>query len=169
MGMIAVAVLGLCLLSAQTRVPAESYRKQALEFSKKKLWTQAIANYRKALALDPADPDTHYNLALALKYSGNPGAAVGEFEAALRLKPDWPAAHFGLGAAEYERHNQAAALREFRAALAGDPNNVGAHYFLAVVLMDRREFVEAIAELKRTLDLRPSHSEACVALGLCYL
>ena len=43
--------------------------------------------YRKALALEPNDASTHYNLALALKYKGDARPATEEFEAALLLKP----------------------------------------------------------------------------------
>jgi len=38
-------------------------------------------NYQKALELEPNDSDTHYNLALALKYKGEPQQSADEFEA----------------------------------------------------------------------------------------
>ena len=77
-------------LSAQT---AESYRQEALQLSRAKSWDQAALNYRKALALEPNDAVTHYNLALTLKYSGDARQAAEEFEAALRLKSKWADAH----------------------------------------------------------------------------
>jgi len=63
---LAVSVL-TSVAAAQT---AEDYRRNAIEFSRSKSWDQAIVNYRKALELEPGDANTHYNLALALKYSG---------------------------------------------------------------------------------------------------
>ena len=66
---------------------AETYRQQAVEDSRQKSWDQAIANYRKALELEPKDALTHYNLALALKYKGEARQAVDEFGEALRLNP----------------------------------------------------------------------------------
>jgi len=72
---------------------ADKYVQQAVRLSKKKSWDEAIANYRKALAIEPNDPLTHYNLALALKQKGDLGQATDEFEAALRLKPHWADAH----------------------------------------------------------------------------
>src|SRR6266478_4277220 len=84
---------------------AQSYRQQAIELSRNKSWDQAIASYHKALDLEPNDPDTHYNLALTLKYKGDAKQAVEEFEAALRLKPKWADAHYGLGATWYDLHD----------------------------------------------------------------
>ena len=69
---------------------ATDYRNQALAHAQKKEWDQAIALYRKALALEPQDADTHYNLALALKYKGDSGAAILEFTEALKIRPDSP-------------------------------------------------------------------------------
>ncbi|MGH9723885.1 MAG: tetratricopeptide repeat protein, partial [Candidatus Acidiferrales bacterium] len=131
--------------SAQT---ADTYRKRAVEFSRAKSWDQAVANYRQALALEPNDPLTHYDLALALKYSGHSEEAVPEFQDALRLKPNWPEAHFGLGAAYYDLQNTAAAADEFKAAVALDPSNVEAHRFLARVYSQQNNYVAAESELK---------------------
>ena len=99
------------LCAAQT---AAQYRQKAIELSQAKSWDEAIASYRKALDLEPNDPDTHYNLALALKYKGDTKQAAEEFEAALRLKPKWADAHYGLGATLYDLGEQAAALKELR-------------------------------------------------------
>src|ERR1700687_215198 len=97
--------------TAQT---AASYRKRGTEFSRAKSWDEAIANYRNALALEPNDAVTHYDLALALKYKGEPREALKEFEAALELRPKWAEAHYGLGAVWYDLHDQTAAVRELR-------------------------------------------------------
>src|SRR5882762_3299704 len=110
--------------SAQT---AQTYRQQAIELSRNKSWDQAIASYHKALDLEPNDPDTHYNLALTLKYKGDAKQAVEEFETTLRLKPKWADAHYGLGATWYDLNEQAAALKELRTAVDLDPANATAH------------------------------------------
>src|SRR2546423_7093212 len=94
---------GLALLVSESLVlcteTAAGYRKQALICSQNKQWHQAIILYRKALALEPQDAETHYDLALALKYEGNSAAAIDEFTKTLQIRPEWSAAHYGLGAA----------------------------------------------------------------------
>jgi len=88
---------------------ADNYRQRAIEFSRKKSWDEAIANYQHAIALNPNDASTHYNFALALKYKGDAQQAVQEFQAALRLKPTWGDAHYALGATLYDLQDLAAA------------------------------------------------------------
>src|SRR6267142_6540409 len=85
--------LGLLFSAPTFAQTAESYRQQAIELSRNKSWDQAISSYRKALALEPNDADTHYNLALALKYKGDTRGSLIEFEAAARLRPKWSEAH----------------------------------------------------------------------------
>src|ERR1700731_2439386 len=116
---------------------AQSYRQRAIELSRKKSWDQAIASYHKALDLEPNDPDTHYNLALALKYKGEAKQAVEEFEAALRLKPKWGDAHYGLGATWYDLNDQDAALKELRIATALNPGKAAPHVLLARIYVEQ--------------------------------
>src|SRR5277367_5303502 len=129
--MTSVLLLSGCLPELSFAQSAESYRQQAIELSRNKSWDEAIAKYHQSLALAPNDPLTHYNLALALKYKGQPKQAVEEFEAALHLKPKWAEAHYGLGSTLYELQDQAAALKQLRTAVELDPANVPAHRLLA--------------------------------------
>src|SRR5579872_1466707 len=102
-------ISALCF--AQT---AETYRRDATQFAQQKSWDQAIANYRKALELQPDDALTHYDLALAFKYKGDTAQALQEFQSAVSLKPKWADAHYGLGATWYDLHDQASAVKEDR-------------------------------------------------------
>jgi 2-polyprenyl-3-methyl-5-hydroxy-6-metoxy-1,4-benzoquinol methylase len=59
----------------------------------------AIAAYRRVLALCPAFPEAHNNLAVALKAAGRLEEAVTSYRRALALRPAYPAAHANLAAA----------------------------------------------------------------------
>src|SRR5215470_6709390 len=100
-------LLALVIAAPGFAQTVETYRRAAIAFSRQQSWDQAIANYRKALELEPNDALTHYNLALALKYKGEARQAVEEFASTLRLKPKWADAHYGLGATWYDLHEQA--------------------------------------------------------------
>src|SRR5256884_8689717 len=143
------AVLGQLLSATAFSQTAESYRERAIEFSRSKSWDQAIASYHKALDLEPNDPETHYNLALTLKYKGDAKQAVEEFETTLRLKPKWADAHYALGATWYDLNDQAAALKELRTAVDLDFANAGAHRLLAHIYLQQSNPSAAEGELRR--------------------
>src|SRR5947209_9483863 len=105
-----VVVLALLLMLAAPSIAqtAASYRRNATEFARQKSWDLAIADYRKALELEPNDPLTHYNLGLALKYKGEARGAASEFQTALRLKAKWADAHYALGATYCDLHDPTA-------------------------------------------------------------
>ena len=60
---------------------------------------EAIARYREALALNPANPLLRYNLALALERGGAGEEAIGHYREALRLDPAFSQARLRLEAA----------------------------------------------------------------------
>src|SRR5215831_16712153 len=109
-------VLALMIAAPCFGQTAESYRREATEFAQKKDWDEAIANFQKALSLDPNDALTHYNLALALKYKGDPKKAAEEFKHTIKEKPKWADAHYALGATWYDLHDLTAAINELRKA-----------------------------------------------------
>ena len=144
-GLIRVWLSALCLLvvihperiRAQT---AAAYRQRATEMSRAKSWDDAIANYRSALALEPNDAVTHYDLALALKYKGETREALKEFEAAVALRPKWAAALYGLGSVWYDLNDQTAALKALHAAETLDPASASPHSLLGRIFRNRTIF-----------------------------
>lgn len=58
-------------------------------YTKSKLFSQAIDAYNKALKLDPGNAEVHYNIALLYKYSlGDVDRAVEHLQYYLKLAPD---------------------------------------------------------------------------------
>src|SRR4051812_37529940 len=147
--MAVVLVLILAFAAPGSAQTAASYSKAATEFARQKSWDEAIADYRKALELEPNDPLTHYNLALALKYKGEASGAATEFQAALRLKPKWADAHYGLGVTWYDLHDLTAASKELRAALALQLANLAARRLLAGIYLEQNDPASAKTELQR--------------------
>ena len=161
----AVVLLLLLVIAAPSFAQtAEGYRQQAIEESRHKSWDEAIANYQKALSLNPNDALTHYDLALALKYKGDPRQAAEEFKKSIELRPKWADPHYGLGAVLYDLHDLPAASKELQATVNIDPANAGAYRLLARIYSEQNNFAAAERELTRTVEQKPS-PEAYVELG----
>ena len=87
---------------------------------------EAMASYRTALALNPADGLTHHELALELAAAGQANAAGAEFRQAAEFSPDIVAVRFDYGAWLLKQQSWPEAQREFEAVLQLEPGNVRA-------------------------------------------
>ena len=101
----------------------------------RKLYDDAIVEYRKALKIDPKDSVTHNKLGMAYQQLQKPGAAKKSYEQAIKLNPNYVEALNNLGTAFYALKNYNKAIRQYKKAIAIQPlfatafRNMGAACF----------------------------------------
>ena len=84
---------------------------------------QAVADFDRAIALDPEQPEAYLNKGAALIRRQNPQEALQLFTVALERNTSRPAiAHFGRAVANEELGNLSAAYRDYRRASELDPD-----------------------------------------------
>jgi len=64
---------------------------------------EAIAEYKKAIEINPANATAHYNLGLAYVQKRMLDEAIAEIQIAISLCPDYAMAHTGLGLAYVQK------------------------------------------------------------------
>jgi Flp pilus assembly protein TadD len=84
---------------------------------------EAVDEFRRSLALEPAQPRALANLGSALLTLDRNDEAGRHFQEALRLDPGYPTAHFGWGVVLARRGDPAGAIREFEQVLRAEPEN----------------------------------------------
>ncbi|WP_157659814.1 tetratricopeptide repeat protein, partial [Burkholderia ubonensis] len=91
----------------------------------------AIAHYRRAVALRPDYPEAHNNLGNALRDARDPAAAMASCARAIELRPGYAQAYNNLGNALHDLGEHEAAAASYGKAVAHDPqyaqayNNLG--------------------------------------------
>jgi tetratricopeptide (TPR) repeat protein len=127
---------------------------------------EAIAGYRQAMALDPADARWPYHLAAALDVRGDATEEVATlFERAVRLEPgDW-VTRIRLGDARARAGDHAAAEASYRAAAALAPDEGSIHRRLGQSLLALCRDADAVASLTRAAELLPADSATWSALA----
>lgn len=128
---------------------------------------EAIAGYRRALAIQPDYAPAFNNLGTALVAKDDLAGAVRAFRESLRLQPHSASAQTLLADALYDLGSALvvqgafgdaeAALRE---ALALKPGVAEAHNNLGIALASAGRLDEAIAEWERALAIRPGFTDA---------
>jgi tetratricopeptide (TPR) repeat protein len=126
--------------------------------------TEAIATFRRVLALAPRHSLARYNLALVLKRADRLPEAIAELTTAIDTEPR-AEAYYTLGVIYRHQGELARAAGALRAAVAAEPSYADAHYTLGVVLHAGGDVQGAERALRRAVAIRPDLEGAHYTLG----
>lgn len=133
--------------------------------------TNAIAQYRQAIRLNPKLPGVHYELAEQLRTSTDPALnaqAEAEFRAALAANEYDERSWRGLGELLSQKGDTKAAQDDLRRALALQPRDADAETDLAIILISADRNDEAIPLLEAAVKDDPSNATAHYRLSIQY-
>ncbi len=137
-----------------------------LAFAKEGDVAGAIAQFSKALEIQPDDGEIHYNLGVTLFVKGDLEEAIAQYKTALAIAPDNAVFHNNLGTALYAKGAVDEAIAQFQESSKLQPGYADAHYNLGNALLRLGKLDEAIAQYRRTLEINPGHEEAHYNLGV---
>ena len=129
---------------------------------------EAIAIYRKLLALRPDCAEIYNNLGLALQDGERLAEASENYRQALRLKPGLADAQNNLGTVLVTQGDREAAVPCFRAAISLRDDYLPAYVNLGCALQQLERPQEALPLYLRALELQPESIEAHINLGTAY-
>jgi len=133
---------------------------RALTFYRAGRFEDAIAEWRKALELDPGDAAAVSNLGAALHGAGRLEEAAREFARALELDPDNVRAHANIGIALASSGKYDEAARHFERALELRPGDAQARSAYGGMLVETGQLDRAMPHLRIALELTPDSPDA---------
>jgi tetratricopeptide (TPR) repeat protein len=162
------------LMRAPGSVQARQLNAEALETQGR--WSEAAAEYRKVLELEPSREGIHYLIGRLLLSQPASGAerdnlreqAKKEFEAEIALNERNPGAQFILAEFARDEGRLDEAVQRFQKAAEYDAGFGHAWLGLGRSLLAQDKAVEAIPALERAVQLMPDLPEAHYQLALAY-
>lgn len=121
---------------------------------------EALAEYERALALGPQQPEISFNFATVLERTGDHVSAVRIYRAVIGERPDWDAPYLNCGFVEYRRDEYESALALFESAIALAPDLAQAHSGAGMASMKLGRLPEAIRHWQRVLNIEPRDGAA---------
>ena len=131
----------------------------------------AIAQYRKAIAIDPHLPGIHFELAELLHTSTDETVkkeAEQEYHAALREDPQSEKAILRLAEIDARKGNIEQSYQEYTKAVELQPADADAKLGLAKTLIEMNQPDKALALLEDTVQLEPTNATAHYRLATLY-
>lgn len=156
------------------KTPA-SYRVNQLSaevFETQNRYSEAAAEYRKAIAKNPQALNLHFRLGRAILLESHDPEALAkarkEFDAELALNPSDAAAEFQIGQVLNAGGQGAEAMPHFRKALDLNPDFAEAALAVGRLHLQAKQYAEAIPLLERVVALQPANEGGHYNLMLAY-
>jgi tetratricopeptide (TPR) repeat protein len=164
---------GESMLSLSLAAPdsAQMHQLLAHEELKEGNTNGAIAQYRKAIAINPDLPGIHFELAELLNTSLDANVKKGaeqEYHAALKSNPLDGKAECRLGDLDASKGNTQQAFEEYSRAAELQPADADAKLGLAKMLIEMNQSDKAMALLEQAVQLEPTNPTAHYRLGRLY-
>ena len=163
---------GLAALEVRARQQAEEEqaRKQAAEEQARKAgryreqggiyhaqgnYKRAIAEYNKAIELDPRQASYYRERGLIYKVKGNYDRALADYDRAIALDPEDAKAYNGRGEIRHTLGQLREAVADYDRAIALDPHYAEAYHLRGRARTALGQLKEALADLDRAIALNP--------------
>lgn len=126
---------------------------------------EAVAHYRRAIAIQPDYAPAYNNLGVVLRAEGHVDEAIGIYHLALAANGDYPDAHYNLANALLQENRAGEAEEHFRIALRSIPDSAGVRNNLGIALAAAGRPDDAIAAFRAAVAAEPSSAKAHRNLG----
>ena len=147
----------------------DSFFQLGMSYRDLSLYTQAMAAFKKAQQMAPADPAIYYQLGLVAMEQGYQHEAEAYFQEGLKIKPDHPLILISLGHLYGETRQMSLAINTLLRATQCDPELPDGWYELGRIHMKGNEWSRALSALEQARQRNADAPEIYTAMGTCYL
>ena len=152
----AVALAGCADTAAlEPQLTANEYNTRGVREQQMGDLGKAIADYTKAIRLDPQFATAYNSRGTAEIRQGDFGDAIADFTKAIELKPDYATAYRNRGSAKRRNGDFDGAMADLDKAIELEPDFPPAYINRGNVKLARRDFDGAIADFTKAMELDP--------------
>jgi tetratricopeptide (TPR) repeat protein len=127
---------------------------------------EAEESFKRAIGLNPSDPEAHFDYANLLDSLGRDPEAIEQYEEAIRLNPEMAGAYTNEGNVLRKMGRPADAAAKYRRGIALNPNDADALFGQGTALQDLGSADEAAKCYERAIAIRPDFGDAQYNLGV---
>lgn len=156
------------MLEGSRRQQANEHYERGLALERAGLVDEAIAEYRRAVDVDPGFAEAYEALGHHYQRRGLLVKALDAFRTAARLQDDYTA-YFNLGYVLVELENYEEALEAFQKCLEFIPDDPAALYEIGYIHYAQGNFAQALETLHLPQEAYPEDARVHSLIGACYL
>ncbi len=147
---------------------ARSWFDRGYAHNKQGQYTQAIAGYTRAIALNPEYATAYHNRGYAYRVQGQYTQAIADYTRAIALNPEYATAYHNRGYAYRVQGQYTQAIADYTRAIALNPEYATAYGNRGSAYYGQGQYEEAIADYTRAIALNPEFATAYGNRGIAY-
>ena len=155
-------------LPQEKREQVSQFYQQGYDHYKNAQYENAIAAYKRALALDPKHINARYNCALALYSLKRYEESIKENDKVLEFDPQYADAAYNKALALQFLKRDQDAITWYNKAIKIAPNRPNYHYNKGLVYYGQENYEAAISAFTAAVEIEPKKTNALYNRGLCY-
>ncbi len=164
-------VIFVCCLAVPVRLSAQTaddYVKRGWASANKGEDDKAIADYTKALAIDPKNVNSYISRGAVWHAKGEDDKAIADYTKALAIDPKNVNSYINRGNAWHAKGEHDKAIADYTKALAIDPKNVNSYISRGAVWHAKGEYGKAITDYTKAVAIAPKADRAYLNLAFIY-
>lgn len=143
------------LADAVKAAAAEKHFARGLKLYGQYEYREAIAEFDRAIAADPANYKLYTAKGIALCFEGDYRGGLAHIQKTLAMNPGYVPAFYDMAMAYKLQNDYDNSLLWFEKTIGGDPQNTWSYYGIATIHADRGNAHEALKYLKKAVELDP--------------
>ncbi len=147
---------------------ADFYISAGLAYGIGKKYDQAVADFTRALSIDPTNAEAYNNRGLYLTEKGSIDSALVNFDQAIRLKNDFYQAYYNKGNALAKAGNFAGAVAQYLESLKSKPGYIDALLNLGNSYAAMGDYTNALKCFQQVEKAEPQNSKVLYNIGITY-
>lgn len=160
-----VKIFGSCFLfgcvimgSGCGSILSEKALENGAAFEEKGQLTEAMAEYNRAIELDPRNTNAYYNRASLYQKQGKPEAAFADFNKIIEINPNYSQSYYGRGLIYDGQGQRDKAIAEYTKAIENNAYSGFAYLKRAVAYNSKGEYRKALDDARKaeSLEIRVS-------------
>jgi tetratricopeptide (TPR) repeat protein/S1-C subfamily serine protease len=147
---------------------AAFYSNRGTTYAGLKDYSKAIADYDKAIAINPEYAEAYYNRGVAYGALKDYSKAIADYDKAIAINPELAEAYSNRGVAYAGLKDYSKAIADYDKAIAINPELAEAYYNRGVAYGALKDYSKAIADYDKAIAINPEYAEAYSNRGNAY-
>lgn len=132
-------------------------------------YADAVENFKKAIELEPDNPEYHHFLGKTFMKTGRLDKAREHFVVAFKKNPGLSGLKYDIAQLNFKEGDFAGAASLFRQVVHTEPSNVLAHYYAGIALLKNKQYSDAVEPFLAAAERSPSiKAHGFFYAGICH-